>query len=110
MLRKLKKKVNKKQRSEWKKAPRVIRRMKIQDDEENDEEPLVNKKRKTDPEQVKQSSEGMDTEADTAETQTQSQQSSPLQILEQHLQGELPQSSEPTFETTSTAEAKDNQE
>ncbi|MCI33245.1 hypothetical protein A2U01_0054462, partial [Trifolium medium] len=40
-------KVQKKPRSERKKASRVLRRLKIQDDEDTDEEPLVNKRMRT---------------------------------------------------------------
>ncbi|MCI33123.1 hypothetical protein A2U01_0054339, partial [Trifolium medium] len=59
-------KTTKKQRSERKKAPKVQRRMVIQekDDEETDEEPLKNKRtRQVDSEQVQPEPEGMNIEA-----------------------------------------------
>ncbi|MCI34046.1 hypothetical protein A2U01_0055264, partial [Trifolium medium] len=60
---KVQKKVNKKPRLERKKAPRVLKRLYIQEDEEIDEEPLVNKRMKTVPEQAQPASDDMDTEA-----------------------------------------------
>ncbi|MCI36962.1 hypothetical protein A2U01_0058186, partial [Trifolium medium] len=62
---KVQEKINKKPTSERKKAPRVLRRLKIKEDEETNEEPLVNKRMRTKPKQAQPASDDMDTEADT---------------------------------------------